>query len=247
MLLRFTGLLTALLFAFSVIGCTESPMPETPVLSAGDGHDDHGHGGAHDHPETFGEAFAELTELHGTIKTAFGEEDEDAAHGPLHDVGHILEEVSELAGNSELSDEAIATIESNVEKLLDAFGAVDERMHDEEGKAGKAYSEVAAEIETAIAAIKEAAGELAEEHGHHDEHGEHKDHDDHGDHKDGDADHEKGHKDGDHDEKGEHKDGDADHDKEHKDGDSDADEEKDSDESAKEDAGEKPAKGDKKE
>lgn len=183
------------LTAFVFVGCAEQTEP-TPVMTS----HDHDHGHEHEHPETLAGALSELTELRDTVRDAFAKDDGDAAHGPLHDVGHILEEVSELAGDANLSDEAIATIESNVETLLDAFGAVDKSMHSEDE--GSDYSEVSEKIDAAITAIMAAAGPALEDDDHHghddDEHGDHdedghEDHDEDGDHDD--------HEDGDHDEK----------------------------------------------
>ena len=168
MLYRISGLTAVLFAAASFVGCadTETPAPP-PVVADGNGHN-HG-GGGHEHAETFGEAFAEVNELHENVAKAFADGDTEAAHGPLHEVGHLLDELSELADESEMSDEAKKTIDANIAVLFDTFGAVDKKMHDAEG--GKDFSEVAEEISGAIAAIKEAAGEHAE--AGHDEHGEH--------------------------------------------------------------------------
>ena len=186
------------LTAFVFVGCAEQTEP-APVMAS----HEHEHEHEHEHPETLAGALSELTELRDTVRDAFAKEDGEAAHGPLHDVGHILEEVSELAGEAHLSDEAKATIESNVETLLDAFGAVDKSMHSEDE--GSDYSDVSEKIDAAITAITAAAGPaLDDDHGHgdhghgdHDEDG-HEDHDEDGDHEHGDHD---DHEDGDHDEK----------------------------------------------
>ena len=183
------------LSAITFFGCADQSQP-APVMT---GHE-HDHEDGHAHAETLPEVLAELTELRNTVRDAFAKDDGEAAHGSLHDVGHVLEEVSELAGEAQLSDEAKATIESNVETLLDAFGAVDKSMHSEDE--GSAYSEVSEKIDTAIAAITAAAGPALEDEdgheGHDDDHdGEHKD----GDHDEKHDDVHDGHKDGDHDEK----------------------------------------------
>ncbi|MEO2019117.1 MAG: hypothetical protein ABGZ53_32640 [Fuerstiella sp.] len=175
------------LTAITFVGCAEQSEPAPVMASHDHGHEGHGE---HEHAETLPEVLGELTELRDTVRDAFAKDDGDAAHGSLHDVGHVLEEVSELAGEAHLSDEAKATIESNVEILLDAFGAVDKGMHSKDE--GSAYSEVSKKIDAAIAAITAAAGPaLEDEHGH-DEHGH--DEGEHGDHDDG-------HEEGDHDEK----------------------------------------------
>ncbi|MCP4787837.1 MAG: hypothetical protein GY903_02335 [Fuerstiella sp.] len=188
--------LTAIMF----VGCAEQSEPAPVMASHEHGHEEHGE---HEHPETLAEALGELTELRDTVRDAFAKEDGEAAHGPLHDVGHVLEEVSELAGDAHLSDEAKATIESNVEILLDAFGAVDKGMHSEDE--GSAYSDVSEKIDAAIAAINAAAGPALE-----DEHG----HDEHGDHDDGHEDDEE--HDDDHDETEGHDDEEEDEDEDDK-------------------------------
>lgn len=220
MLTRIAGFSSALLLTFAFTGCEDAPLPDSPVVEMG--HVDHGGHGGHGagHPETFAEAYAQLCELRDTVSKAFADKNSEAAHGPLHDVGHLLEEVSELGGKSDLSDEAKQVIETNVEKLLDAFGAVDKRMHD--AAAGKDYSEVSEEIDAAIKAIAGAAGGLAEHGGHHDgeahdeTHGAHDGHaDGHEEH--GDKDVHEAHKEdhGDGEKAADHKDGDADHKDDH--------------------------------
>ena len=186
MIYRFAGFAAAAMFACSIAGCTDSETPPKPPVMAGN--HDHGHEHGHDHPETLAAAFAEVTELRDTVRDAFKEGDKDTAHGPLHDVGHLLEDLEGLVQEAELSDEAKATIKTNIDTLFESFGAVDDKMHDSEE--GSDYSEVSEKIDTAIAAIAKAAGPLAEG-GDHDH--------DHDDHEEGDHDHDDEHKDGDHD------------------------------------------------
>ena len=155
-------------------GCAPDNSADTPVMQ--DSHDhDHGHG--HAHPETLADAFHALEELRDTVRDAFAENDTETAHGPLHDVGHLLGTLDSLAGKSELSDEAKAEISKNVETLMNAFGDVDEKMHNSEK--GVEYSEVSEKIDAALDAIEAAAGD-ALDHDHDDDH-DHEDHDDHDD------------------------------------------------------------------
>ena len=177
--------------------------------------DAHDHEGHSKHQESFGEAFGALKELNETVSTAFADNDSEAAHGPLHDVGHLLESISGFAAKSDLDEAAKETIESNIDTLMSSFGAVDALMHGDDK--GKEYSEVSADIDEAIAAIATAAGALAEGHGDHDEHGDHDKDDEHGDHdedaasKDGDHGKDDSHGDGDSPADGEHSDADEDH------------------------------------
>lgn len=192
MMFRIAGLAC---FALCLVGCTGEDESKLPVMADGDHDHDHGHG-EHEHAETVGEAFHELSELHETIKAAFADDDTEAAHGPLHDVGHILLEMGELADKSELAAEAKTAVGDQVEILMDAYDSVDKVMH---GKEGSEYSEVSEKIDSAMTALKAALGELAEHDDHHDHDGEDHDHDgeDHDDH-----DHKEGdHDDDDHDEK----------------------------------------------
>ena len=205
---RITGFVSALSLTLIMAGCAQEDSQNSgiPVMTEDL---DHAHAHAHDgHPETLGDAVHALTDLRDTVRDAFADGDTEAAHGPLHDVGRVLEHVSKLAGEADLSDEAKATVETNVEALLEAFGAVDRRMHTDDDSKGSDYKDVSESIDAAISAITEAAGAAAEAHAHdHDkdgdhEHGDHdKDHD--GDHKHDDGDHkDKAHDDHDHEDSG---------------------------------------------
>jgi hypothetical protein len=146
--------LSLVLFCFA--GCNSGTEEGTPIKADADHHDhDHDHGEhddhGHKHAESFAEAVEELVELRNTVRDAFASNDSEAAHGPLHDVGHLLEEVSELAGKEELSAEQMATVKSSVEALFEGFGAVDKKMHD--ATKGSEYSEVAEKIDAAVASL----------------------------------------------------------------------------------------------
>jgi len=126
-------------------GCNETP-PAPPV--ADHAHDEH----AHHHPETLSEAVTELTELRDTIRDAFAANDPDKAHDPLHEVGHILETVSDLAKEEKLSDEKLAIVKSSVDTLMQSFGEIDKSMH---GQEGASYKDVSTKIDDAIKALTE--------------------------------------------------------------------------------------------
>ncbi|MCA9051593.1 MAG: hypothetical protein KDA89_22800 [Planctomycetaceae bacterium] len=184
--------LGAVLFNYLLAGCaSESEAPPIPAVMHD--HDDHGHDHedhSHDHPETFAEAVSQLTAMRNTIRDGFANNDEDAAHEPLHDVGHLLEDLEGLAEKESLTDEQKAALKSSVETLFNAFGDVDKTLH---GGEGATYSEVSEKIDAALKTISDMVkpGDA-----HHDDDHDHADHDhadhDHADHKDGD------HKDADH-------------------------------------------------
>lgn len=179
---------TVLASILAVSGCSDDSAGEPVAEAAHDDHDGHDHGGhGHDHghrPETFAEAVEAIAKIDDTIKTAFAADDKDAAHGPLHTIGEVLEGTKELAKNADLTDDQRKSVDGAVDSLFESFGAIDAVMHGEEGKS---YDEVSAKIAESIKALAEVAG--TGDHGHdHDDH-------DHGDHKD---DHDHEHADDDH-------------------------------------------------
>lgn len=179
------------LAALMTIGCQEeSDTGIPPVMKNA-----HDHGDGHDHAETLVEAVEEMVGMRNVIRDGFAKDDPDAAHGPLHDVGHVLGEVEELAEKEKLDAEQLNAVRDAVEELKEAFGSVDKMMH---GGEGSKYSEVAAKVDAAIAVLVKVSGANPEGAAH-EGHDEHKDHDD--DHAEGHEDHDKhgdeDHKDGD--------------------------------------------------
>lgn len=141
--------LSMVVLALTIAGCE----PAKPT--AGSGADGHDHAGEHAHAETLAEAVKELEGICAAVKAAFDKNDPDAADEPLHDVGHILEEVKELAKSSKLDDAGKAEVETATNSMLDAFGAIHDGMHG--GKTGKSYADVGQAIETALKTLSEKA------------------------------------------------------------------------------------------
>ena len=143
----------SLVVGFSLLvgsGCSDTTKTAPVISSQKQSHDQ----GEHDHgPESLKVALAELTSLRDTIRDSFAKNDQDAAHGPLHDVGAILEAIPELAKKEKVSAENQAAIETAVNTLMDAFGNVDKTMH---GQEGSTYAEESATIDTALTALAAA-------------------------------------------------------------------------------------------
>jgi hypothetical protein len=143
-------LLACLSFTLTA-GCQET-APENAKVE-----EDHSH--EHAHAETLAEALTELTEFHSDIAAAFTAEKPDDAHDALHDIGHVLEELTPLAKNEKLPEDRVAAIETAVKTLMDGYGELDKTMH---GAEGKGWSEVSTSLEDALKSIKTAAsGEAA--------------------------------------------------------------------------------------
>ncbi|QDS87695.1 hypothetical protein EC9_18740 [Rosistilla ulvae] len=147
------------------IGCpaASTTTDAPPTLS-----DDHDHG-AHGHstPETLPEAIETIDHLADEIQESFAADDPDGAHGPLHDIGSVLESAGLLVAKSDLSDEQKKGASEALKQLMDAYGKVDAKMHGDEGAD---YADVSAEITAAVEALQTATG-IKHDHDH--------DHDDH--------------------------------------------------------------------
>lgn len=131
-------------------------------------HDDHDHGdgldpslpptdGDHEHhdPETYDEAVTELLATQKAIAEAFAADNQDDAHGPLHNVGHLLGNTETLIEKSDMDDDTKKKLSEAIEQLFSSYGAVDEKMHNAEK--GKDYSDVSEQIDNAINALKAQA------------------------------------------------------------------------------------------
>lgn len=140
----------SLILCFSLLvgsGCSE-PTRNEPVESSQNKSHDHE---AHDHgPASLTDALAELTSMRNNIRDSFAKNNQDAAHGPLHEVGAILEAIPELAKKEKASAANQAAIETAVNALMDAFGNVDKTMH---GQEGSTYSEESATIDSTLTAL----------------------------------------------------------------------------------------------
>ena len=152
---------------FVMTGCKPAATPEKPAAAEEHGdHDDHGDHGDHEghsdhaHPETYADAVHEIEEMHGAIKAAFAKKDKDAAHGPLHDIGHILEEVDELAAKASLSAEQLAAVKKANEVLFDGYTKLDDMFHD--GDEVK-YEDLSKELDAALVVLQGATKMKAKE------------------------------------------------------------------------------------
>ena len=116
-------------------------------------HHDHDHG--HIDQFTFREIAEKLIDMDGQIRNGLASDDEHAAHEPLHEVGHVLENLSNLARKEGLSKDVVEAVEQAKEDLFTAFGNIDKTFHGEEGST---YDEESSVIQSALSVVKDAAG-----------------------------------------------------------------------------------------
>jgi len=128
--------------------------------NTGNGHvTEHAHAHDEHHPETYAEAVGLLVETRNKVRDAFAQNDVETAHGPLHDVGHLLEDLPRLAEKDGHADDALAVVKEESEKLLDLFGKVDATLHGDEGAT---YDEVSAEIDASVGRLEHPETKQAE-------------------------------------------------------------------------------------
>ena len=101
---------------------------------------------AHSHAATLPEAIKELNEHVGTITKAFAAQKPNDAHDALHDVGHVLEELTGLAKG--FPDEKKAAVKKVVDELTSCFLALDDTLH---GGPETAFDKVGDRITAAMA------------------------------------------------------------------------------------------------
>lgn len=167
--------------AVPLIGCGDAG-PSTEAEAKGHGHDhdhDHGH-----RPETLHAAVAELTEMRDVIRDAIVDGDPHDAHGPLHEVGDLLEAIPDIAAETDLPKEEWDAVNAANEELFAAFGAIDKAFHTKDGDKQAAYGGVSEKLDEALEAIRSRLALTGEEpesaHANHhgDEHGDEHDHGD---------------------------------------------------------------------
>lgn len=141
--------------------------------------DGHGHGHSHDHdhsaPQSLYAAITQLSDMWADISTAMDNNDPDAAHDPLHDVGKVLDAMPRLAAETDLPESDWNQIKSEAGKLENAFGDIDSAFHQQDGDKQAAYEAVKPKIDAGIAALKAklpllGEGQHGDNHGHDDKH-----------------------------------------------------------------------------
>ncbi|MEM9586245.1 MAG: hypothetical protein AAGA03_03110 [Planctomycetota bacterium] len=116
----------------------------------GHAHDDHGHGDG-GHPESFAEAVEQVKEVGGRITRAFASGDPNKAHGDLHEIGHLIGALPELAKKAGVPSEKMETVRTVTEALLDSFEALDGTLH---GGVGVEVEDVSKEISTQLDSLQ---------------------------------------------------------------------------------------------
>lgn len=139
-----------------MIGCAPATPPAAPPPAAAAHDHDHDHDhGDHDEPATVAEGLAQLEKLCADVKAHLAAGDHQKADGPVHMVGHLLEDLGELVAKEQPAAEAEA--KQALEAIFESFDKLDTVIHgaDEEARKKLDYAEHAPAIEAALAKLKE--------------------------------------------------------------------------------------------
>jgi ABC-type Zn2+ transport system substrate-binding protein/surface adhesin len=130
--------------ALAATGCTQRAGVADKAIHASHGHDEHAHSHDdhdHDHDQShapgkpavdFPGAVAEVVRLDDTIRKAFAEQDTAAADEPIHAIGHLLEQLPELA-NAHGSGVDVAAVKKSSGLLFEAYSRIDGKLHGGDG------------------------------------------------------------------------------------------------------------------
>jgi hypothetical protein len=99
---------------------------------------DHEHGaaatGGHAHPETLPAAVTELKELVAKVREALSSGDREKADGPVHEVGHLLEDIEGLVTKAKLPAERETAVKQALGEIFQAFDTLDTAIHGDADK-----------------------------------------------------------------------------------------------------------------
>ena len=142
MQVRFTRNFAVLMSIIVVVGCGNQQVNSTATPNKSNS-------------KTFGETVAQLIAMKNKIRDGFASGDIESAHGPLHEVGDVLDGLLVLAQGADIPADQLASVEEAKETLFDAFGRIDMTLH---GGEGSTYEEEEEKIEEAMDFIANLAG-----------------------------------------------------------------------------------------
>jgi hypothetical protein len=143
----------------AAVGCgkarqTAPPAPDQQPASANAHGDEDEHAG-HEHaaalPQDLPSGIAALQEHYEAIKEAFEQGDTQKAHGPLHDVGGLLEVLPKLVQAAGLAAADKEKLNQSLDKMFEAYSRIDAALHD--GKPAD-YKAVAGVLDENMAVVR---------------------------------------------------------------------------------------------
>ena len=144
------GWLLGLGLAAGSIGCAQKTPPSPTTAHA---HENEAR------PDSYAAAMAQIREHGATIAQAYSAGTPDEAHEALHEMGHLLGLLPELAGDTGMQEEDRQAVQDASQQLMEAYGKLDQLMHgaaaDKSAQAADTFAGVADDI-TAATKVLEA-------------------------------------------------------------------------------------------
>ena len=172
---KLTTALTIIAFMFiTTCGCSDTDKP-AEISAHGHGHE---HGHTHDHPdrpESLQAAVDSIQTINVEIRDAIQSGNIDEAHELLHEMKHLVDELPDVAADTDLTEQDWKEIQKASEQLSEAFGKLDESFHVEDSDPQAVYDGVAESIDSAVEQISQripadadvpATGNSSSEHDH---------------------------------------------------------------------------------
>lgn len=125
------------------LGCSRSKP------TADDDKHTHEHENSH-RTQSLAEAVQLLVDHRNAIRDAIDQGTPDVAHDAIHDVGHLLKSLPEIAADSDLVESEWNTVKLQSDRLMEAFGHIDSAFHTQDSDRTTAYRDVAGTIDDAI-------------------------------------------------------------------------------------------------
>lgn len=131
------------------IGCAQK-TPPSPTTAHAPEHEAR--------PDSYAAAVAQIREHGATIARAYSAGTPDEAHEALHEVGHLLGLLPELAGDTGMQGEDRQAVQDASRQLMEAYGKLDQLMHgaaaDKSAQAADTFAGVADDITAATKTLE---------------------------------------------------------------------------------------------
>ena len=89
-------------------------------------HDDHGHA------DTYAGAVEEIENYAAQIKEAFAAGTPAESDDALHELGHVMLDLADLAKRAGATGTNLEEIEADIDKAMDAYGTLDKAIHNDD-------------------------------------------------------------------------------------------------------------------
>ena len=122
----------------------------------------HEHG--HDHgdaeaPRELGALVDAISQHSEAIAAAFSSGKQDDAHGPLHEIGHLIQKLPDAAAQSDLPESDWTEVKQAADQLMTAFGKVDSLFHGSQD--GVIFDQIESDVTTAMEVLRAKAAMIS--------------------------------------------------------------------------------------